>query len=72
MKKWLILVVVLGLVSLAYGTGNSDESIQVKEKEAFTYVYMPFSGTYEFYLNSPMEVKPEELLTRIEIPVKKK
>jgi len=28
--------------------------------------------TYEFYLNSPMEVKPEELLTRIEIPIKKK
>lgn len=28
--------------------------------------------SYEFYLNSPMEVKPEELLTRIEIPVKKK
>ena len=28
--------------------------------------------TYEFYLNSPLQVKPEELLTRIEIPVKKK
>jgi effector-binding domain-containing protein len=28
--------------------------------------------TYEFYLNSPMEVKPEDLQTRIEIPVKKK
>lgn len=28
--------------------------------------------TYEFYLNNPMQVKPEELLTRIEIPVKKK
>ena len=28
--------------------------------------------TYEFYLNSPQQVKPEELLTRIEIPVKKK
>jgi AraC family transcriptional regulator len=27
--------------------------------------------TYEFYLNSPMQVKPEELLTRIEIPIKK-
>lgn len=27
--------------------------------------------TYEFYLNSPMEVTPEDLLTRIEIPVKK-
>jgi AraC family transcriptional regulator len=28
--------------------------------------------TFEFYLNSPQQVKPEELLTRIEIPVKKK
>jgi effector-binding domain-containing protein len=28
--------------------------------------------TYEFYLNNPMQVKPEELLTRIEIPVIKK
>lgn len=28
--------------------------------------------TYEFYLNSPLEVKPQELMTRIEIPVKQK
>ena len=28
--------------------------------------------SYEFYLNNPQMVKPEELLTRIEIPVEKK
>ena len=27
--------------------------------------------SYEFYLNSPLEVKAQELLTRIELPVKK-
>lgn len=26
--------------------------------------------TYEFYLNDPSQVKPEELLTRIELPIK--
>ena len=28
--------------------------------------------TYEFYLNSPQQVKPEKLQTRIEIPIKRK
>jgi effector-binding domain-containing protein len=28
--------------------------------------------TYEHYLNSPQQVKPEELITIIEIPIKKK
>lgn len=28
--------------------------------------------TYEFYLNNPQQVKAEDLLTRIEIPIKKK
>lgn len=41
--------------------------IYIKEKK-MTMV----APTYEFYLNSPMEVKPEELLTRIEIPIKKR
>jgi effector-binding domain-containing protein len=27
--------------------------------------------TFEFYLNNPQQVKPEQLLTRIEIPIKK-
>jgi effector-binding domain-containing protein len=42
-------------------------TVSIKEKNLT--IVLP---TYEFYLNSPMEVKAEELLTRIEIPVKKK
>ncbi len=34
--------------------------------------YEPVGVYYEFYYNSPMEVPESELLTRMEIPVKKK